>query len=196
MKLSTSLVLSVLALVPGCKRELPANPPPKPEGTFAIPRARGPIKIDGKCGDESWRYAFRSPPFVDSHGHATPHGELRATADDENLYLEVYAADVDIRSHGDVVKLDVGSIHVELTPVGATAPAGVRTAVDTDDLIDDAKGNDEEWVNEVAIPWSLLGSHDVPVRAFRIDVGHNEPPHGMAWPRYAPAMLSFRPDAR
>jgi hypothetical protein len=166
-------------------------------GVAVVPRARGPITIDGKCGEKSWQFAFRSPPFEDATGGINPHAELRATADDANLYLEIYVADVDIESRGDIVKLDVGPLHVDLGPKGAVAPPGVRTAVDCDDTVDNPKDNDEEWVNEVAVPWALLGSHEVAVRALRIDAGRGGPPHAMAWPRSAPMLLKFdAPGAR
>jgi len=195
-RLAASVVAWVLAAgCHGASHPAGTRPPVAPVGTFSVPRAQGPITIDGKCGEKSWQTAFRSPAFIDAQGRRNPSTQLRATADDENLYIEVYVADIDIESKGDVVRLDVGPVHVELTPKGATAPAGVRTAVDTDDTIDNPTDDDEEWVNEVAIPWSLLGSHDVLVRAFRIDVGRVGPPHGLAWPRSAPALLKFDPKA-
>lgn len=167
----------------------------RPQSVLAvsIPRAQGPIVIDGKCcAEQGWQDSFRSPLFEDSLGRTAPFTQLRAAADDDNLYVEVYVADIDIRSKGDVVKLTVGPLLVELTPKGAKAPPGVRTAVDTDDTIDDPTSKDEEWVNEVAIPWSLLGTHEVPVRAFRVDVGAGGPPHALAWPRNGPALFQFK----
>jgi hypothetical protein len=154
------------------------------------------MTIDGKCGEKSWQFAFRSPPFEDARGSINPHAELRATADDQNLYVEVYVADIDMESKGDVVKLDVGPVHVDLGPKGATAPPGVRTAVDSDDTVDNPTDNDEEWVNEIAIPWSMLGGHEVAVRAFRVDVGREGPPHAMAWPARGPALLRYESKPR
>jgi hypothetical protein len=169
-----------------------ADHPAPPVVVVSIPSAAGPIAIDGKCcADPGWRDSFESPLFQDSRGHAAPFTRLRAAADDDNLYVEVYVADADIRSHGDLVRLTVGPVVVELTPKGVRAPPGVRTAVDFDDTIDDTRSNDEEWVNEVAIPWALLGSHEVPVRAFRVDVGVGGPPHALAWPRSGPALFRF-----
>jgi hypothetical protein len=163
-----------------------------PAAVVEIPRAADPITIDGKCcADPGWRESFESPLFQDSRGHTAPFTRLRAAADDVNLYVEVYVADADVRSQGDLVRLTVGPVVVELTPKGGRAPPGVRTAVDTDDIIDDARSNDEEWVNEVAIPWALLGSREVPVRAFRVDVGVGGPPHALAWPPSGPAMFRF-----
>jgi hypothetical protein len=176
----------------GC-RPKDGHPIPATIGVFAIPRAREAIVVDGKCGEESWQTAFRSPSFIDAQGRRNPSAQLRATADNDNLYIEVYVADIDIESAGDVIKLDVGPVQVELTPKGAKAPPGVRTAVDTDDTIDNAKDDDEEWINELAIPWSLLKSYDVPVRVLRIDVGRNGPSHAMAWPRNGLALLRFDP---
>jgi hypothetical protein len=186
-------LLALGAVTLGCHGHGPvADQPSPPAVVVAIPRAPGPIAIDGKCcGDQGWRDSFESPLLQDSRGHTAPFTRLRATADDANLYLEVYVADADIRSHGDLVRLTVGPVVVELTPKGVHAPSGVRTAVDFDDTVDDTRSNDEEWVNEVAIPWALLGSHEVPVRAFRVDVGVGGPPHALAWPRSGPALFRF-----
>ena len=189
------LLLTALAACPCGSHAGGDRPPAAPAGSFSIPRSQGPVIIDGKGDERSWQSAFRSPVFQDTGGRAVPFTELRATADDQFLYLEVYVGDIDIESVGDVVKLDVGPVHVELTPKGATAPAGVRTAVDTEDTVDNPKDMDEEWVNEVAIPWSMLGSHEVPVRALRIDVGHGDRPHALAWPLAAPALLRFDAEA-
>jgi hypothetical protein len=188
-----TLALFIAAGAVGACHKPKNRPPVQPIGQYSIPRTQGVVTIDGKCGERSWQNAFRSPVFEDAQGHTAPHTELRATADDDFLYIEVFVSDIDIESKCDIVKLDVGPVHVDLMPTGAQAPAGVRTAVDVDDTVDNPKDKDEEWVNEVAIPWSLLGGHDVPVRALRIDVGHGESPHGLAWPRTAPALLRFDP---
>jgi hypothetical protein len=149
------------------------------------------ITIDGQPKERSWRSAFRSPVFSDARGKTSPYTELRATADEETLYLEIYVADVDIESAGDKVQVEVGPLQVVVTPKGGSGPPGVRVATDTDDTIDKSDDLDEEWVSEVAIPWNLLHSHAVRVRAFRIDVGHGEPPHALAWPPKAAALLLF-----
>jgi hypothetical protein len=186
-------ILVFLSFFAACHRGEPAakHLPLHPVGAFPVPRARGPIQIDGQCREESWQFAFRSPPFEDANRNINPHAELRATADDDNLYVEVYVADIDIESKGDIVKLEVGPLHFDLMPRGTTAPAGVRTAIDCDDTIDNPGDNDEEWVYELAIPWSMLGTREVPIRALRIDVGRGGPPHAMAWPRSEPTVLRF-----
>jgi hypothetical protein len=187
------LGLALAAAALGCNGHgrVPDQPAP-PAVVVAIPTAPGPIAIDGKsCADLGWRDSFESPLFQDSRGHTAPFTRLRAAADEDNLYVEVYVADADIRSQGDLVRLTLGPVVVELTPKGVRAPPGVRSAVDTDDTIDNARSNDEEWVNEVAIPWALLGSHEVSVRAFRVDVGVGGPPHALAWPRSGPALFRF-----
>jgi hypothetical protein len=185
-------VVIAASMSAGCRSHTTRGPT-APVGEAAIPRVRGPIVIDGKCDEPSWQLAFRSPSFIDAQGRRNPSTQLRATADADNLYIEVFVADVDVESHGDVVKLDAGPVHIEVTPKNVIAPAGVRSALDVDDTIDNPKDDDEEWVGELAIPWSLVGGHDVPVRALRIDVGRNGPPHALAWPRSAPTLLRFDP---
>lgn len=168
----------------------PAAPAIPPTGVFAVPRASEKIVVDGQCTEHSWTFAFRSPAFEDSLKHIAPHTELRATADDDNLYIEIYVADIDVESK-DEIRLEVGPEHIVITPRGVTAPPGITGAVFCDDTIDNPKDSDEEWVSEVSIPWKMLGGHSALVRALRIDVGRGERPHALAWPPLAPALLKF-----
>ena len=186
MLIRSRLAPWALALLSACRCGGAAS-----AGTFDVPRTVDAIVIDGQCTEKSWKSAFLSPLFADSHGATAPFTKLLATADDDTLFLAVYVADIDIESKGDEVRLEVGPLHLVVTPKGGTAPPGVRLAVDTDDTIDDPRDYDEEWVSEIAIPWSLLGTREVPVRAMRVDVGHGEPPHAMAWPPFAKAVLRF-----
>jgi hypothetical protein len=142
--------------------------------TIDVPRGSGAAN--------GWRNAYRSPKFADGQGRTAPHTELRATADDTNLYLLIYVADVDLESNGDKVELDVGPLHLVATPTGGTVPPGVKLNNETEGTIDKPNDLDEEWVSELSIPWSLLGSHEVRIHAERTDVGHGEPPHRLSWP--------------
>lgn len=150
------------------------------------------MTIDGHCREPSWRSAFRSPPFVDAAGDSSPYTELRAVADDTYLYVEVFVADHDIESAGDRIELSVGPLRLTLRPKGTVLPAGIQSGMETDDTIDNPSDLDEEWVNELAIPWSLLGSREVPVRALRIDATQGRPPHALAWPAASPALLRLK----
>jgi hypothetical protein len=156
---------------------------------FEIPRRVDAITVDGKPDEKSWKPAFRSPLFVDAHGHTTPFTQLFATADDDALYLVIYVGDADVRSR-DEMRVDVGPLRIVATPRGATAPSGVTVAVDTDATIDDPNHDDEEWIAEARIPWTLLGTRAPAVRAFRMDVGKQEP-HALAWPPDGRAILRF-----
>jgi hypothetical protein len=146
--------------------------------------------VDGKLLERSWPKAWRSPPFQDAKGSTAPHTELRVVADDANVYVALYVADVDIEASGDSVEVDVGAIHVVVTPRGGTAPPGVRVAADTDDAVDNPNDLDEEWTGEIAIPRSLLAPGEVLVRATRTDVGHQEQPHTLT---ARPATLRLPP---
>jgi hypothetical protein len=197
--LLASLGLTVF-LSPSCRcggaassRAAPVARTPAPTVAFQIPRTVDPIVIDGEGVERSWHNAFRSPPFKDSIGRISPHTELRAVADDDNLYLLVYVGDIDIRSQGDEVTVDVGSLRVVFTPTGGRGPEGVRVTGHTDDTIDKPSSLDEEWIGEAAIPWMLLGTRSPTVHAVRVDVGHDRPVHELAWPAGPPAILQFDP---
>ena len=185
------VLLVAISGVLGCHRgrEKRSDHPSSASPVYDVPRTVDPIAIDGKCLETSWRTAFRSPLFTDSHGRPVPFTQIFATATSDTLYLAVYVGDVDVRTN-DEVRLDVGSLHIVTRPRGAVAPPGVKLAVDTDATIDDPSHDDEEWITEIAIPWSLLGTRTPTIRAFRIDVGHGEP-HALAWPPYSTATLRF-----
>jgi hypothetical protein len=149
--------------------------------------------IDGHLREASWQTgkAFKSPLFADGLGKSAPYTELRATADDNYLYIELYIADLDIESQSDRVDLTVGPLKLVIKPKDSILPPGVKLGLDIDDSIDRPEELDEEWVPEIAIPWALLGSHEVQVRAFRIDGSRGIPPHALAWPPSGPALFRF-----
>jgi hypothetical protein len=77
-----------------------ARAPPRP-GTVHIPRASGPITIDGMQIDQAWVTAVTSPEFVTADG-GSPDPSGKATAkllwDDQYLYVFMNIIDTDIGS--------------------------------------------------------------------------------------------------
>jgi hypothetical protein len=95
--------------------------PPKP-GTIHVPRASGPITIDGFAGDQGWSNALTSPEFVTGDGgsNGDPPGKATAkiTWDDQYLYFFVSIVDPDIvtpyTNHDDSLwKADVIEIFID-----------------------------------------------------------------------------------
>ena len=71
---------------------------PPPPGTVYIPRAAGPIAIDGVASDPGWVGALQSPELVAPEGSPDPIGRATAklTYDDQFLYAFVSITDPDI----------------------------------------------------------------------------------------------------
>lgn len=67
---------------------------------YVIPKASGPITIDGRADEADWKRAKESPAFTDAEGSPAVEGETRARMlwDDENLYVFVSAKDKDVYS--------------------------------------------------------------------------------------------------
>jgi len=82
------------------KLELDLSRAPPPVGTIHIPRASGPITIDGMQIDQAWTTAITSPEFVTADGSPDPNGKATAkmTWDDQFLYLFVSVVDSDVTS--------------------------------------------------------------------------------------------------
>jgi hypothetical protein len=80
--------------------EVDLSKAPPPPGTIYIPRATGPITIDGVASEPSWAAAATSPELVTAEGSADPIGKAIAkmTWDDQNLYVFVTVTDSDIVS--------------------------------------------------------------------------------------------------
>jgi hypothetical protein len=80
---------------------------PPPPGTVYVPRAPGPITIDGAATEPAWGVAVSSPELVTAEGSPEPVGRAmaRLTWDDEYLYAFVSITDSDIwtdyRNHDD-----------------------------------------------------------------------------------------------
>jgi hypothetical protein len=112
---------------------------PAPPGTVYVPRAAGPIAIDGIANDVGWGNAVMSPEFLPAEGGGEPIG--RATAklswDETYLYVFVTIADTDVVSpykqhdesmwKADVVEIFIdadmnrrGYVELQVNPNGAT----------------------------------------------------------------------------
>jgi|GEM_PF-203434 len=102
-----------------------------------IPKAKGPIKIDGVADEPSWKTALASPNFVDAEGGPqTQMTKARLLWDDQALYVFVEVSDTNIRSpykkrddplwKGDVVEMFIdadrngrGYVELQVNPNNA-----------------------------------------------------------------------------
>ena len=145
---------------------------------------------------------------------ARPYSDVRLLFDDEALYVALYAADEDIHATAahdgplwleDAFRLDLemadggvkytlefganGSVTDSVTKPPAAADYGweshARVKVSVDETLNDPRDLDEEWVVEVAVPWSSLGLHGPPaeltVSARRCDTPQNEKRRCATW---------------
>lgn len=179
-----------------------SQPPSGP--VLRVPRAKAPIVIDGEFEDEAWHEPALSGAFLDAEGAAArPHSELRLAWDDSGLYLALYAADENIEEKDPVpdgplwkadafhlvFEVDGEERQLDIAPHGAVTDgvrrgggpvdyawqSGVRVGSDVDGTVNDRTDDDEEWVEEVHVPWAALGvagkvGDHVTVRASRCDV--------------------------
>jgi hypothetical protein len=86
--------------VVAAKLEIDLSRAPPPVGTIHIPRAGGPIIIDGQQTDQGWASSVVSPEFVTADGSPEPSGKATAklTWDDFYLYVFITIADTDVSS--------------------------------------------------------------------------------------------------
>lgn len=152
--------------------------------TLHVPRAAEPIHIDAEFdGKKVWEAdSGHTGDLTDEHGNGmVPFTEAKARWGNGNLYLMLYAGDLDIESR-DAFHLEIGGgdrIHIlDVSVLGGlteavcdadaafpAAPAScdrswhsrATVAVDRDGTIDHLGDNDEEWVVEMAIPLAALG---------------------------------------
>ena len=151
-----------------------------------VPRAHGPIVLDGELGDAAWLAdSARTGDFLAPSGEpGRPHAEARFSWGDDRLYVALYAADSDIRAArvapdgplwlGDTFELTFdspdGQRRIDVAPDGTVTDArrtdgawdyawqsGVQVARDADGTINEPSDEDEEWVLELAIPLRALG---------------------------------------
>ncbi|MDQ3340677.1 MAG: carbohydrate-binding family 9-like protein [Myxococcota bacterium] len=82
------------------KLEVDLSRAPPPVGTIHIPRASGPVTIDGMQIDQPWVTAITSPEFVTADGSPDPSGKATAKLlwDDQYLYVFMNIIDTDIGS--------------------------------------------------------------------------------------------------
>jgi hypothetical protein len=80
--------------------EVDLSKAPPPPGTVYVPRASGPIAIDGIANEPSWQTAVSSPEFATAEGCSESVGKATAklTYDDTNLYVWVSITDTDVYS--------------------------------------------------------------------------------------------------
>ncbi len=73
---------------------------PPPPGTVYVPRAPGPITVDGIASEPAWASATTSPELVTAEGSSDPVGKAIAklTWDDQFLYAFVSITDSDVVS--------------------------------------------------------------------------------------------------
>lgn len=72
----------------------------KPMPSYLVRRAKGPIALDGKDGEEDWKLAPVSPTFEVAEGGPKVEGSARARLlwDDQNLYAFIEVEDSDVHS--------------------------------------------------------------------------------------------------
>ena len=71
---------------------------PAPPGTVYVPRALGPITVDGVALEPAWAAAAASPELVPAEGSGDPVGKATAklTWDDQSLYAFISVTDSDV----------------------------------------------------------------------------------------------------
>ena len=175
-----------------------------------VPHIQGSINLDGDTDDSGWRGpTARTGAFVREDGvtPARPHSEARIVWGDDFLYLNLYAADEDIRVIGqtpDSLSPDEDSFHMVFTdrtsertidvnplgivtdalrPLGSTALADrswnshLHVSHELDGTPNRPGDNDEEWVLEMAIPFESLGLRDKQGDRIGFSVHRCDTPH-------------------
>jgi hypothetical protein len=197
--LSRSILLLAILVLGGCTCGSAAPESAPAPVTYVAARADA-MTIDGELEEPIWTAHEPTARFVDavSGELIPPYTEARAVCDDEALTFAVYAADEDLRSTdrmGAVLHAG-GATHVlEMDPNGALrwhapseppgdAPPGVTSGVDRDGTVDHEDIDDEEWIIEVRVPWSVLGMSgpgELRANFFRRDQPRNSPIRTLAW---------------
>lgn len=180
---------------------------PAPLARVFVPRASGPMKLDGELDENNWREGGRTGPFLDQRREvARPYSEARLLYDDDNLYLGLYAADENITAkvteHDGAVWLDdafsirirpeemASTYQVDVSAAGVVADgvegpnhavdrrwdSGVKFGIDMDGTLNAPEDDDEEWVVEVAVPFSALGVRPVAGAQLRMQLSRCDTP--------------------
>jgi hypothetical protein len=175
-----------------------------------VPHVQGSITLDGDTDDSGWRGpTARTGPFVRDDGvtPAHPHSEARIVWGDGFLYLNLYAADEDIRAIGttpDSLSPEEDSFHLVFTdatleriidvnplgiitdaihPVGSSAlpdlswDSHLHVSHELDGTPNKPHDNDEEWVLEIAIPFESLGITGKPGERLGFAMHRCDTPH-------------------
>jgi hypothetical protein len=151
---TAACALAVGGALASLRKEHARHRPPPLSGANAIelrvPHAQGSIVLDGDTDDPGWQGdVARTGPFVTSAGDgetaARPHTESKIAWGDGYLYVELYAADQDIRASHEVADGPVwesDSFHLvfddgeseysfDLTPLGTLTDGKRPAAVPT-----------------------------------------------------------------
>ncbi|HEX3762284.1 MAG TPA: carbohydrate-binding family 9-like protein [Kofleriaceae bacterium] len=142
---------------------------PPPPGTVHVPRAVGPIAVDGVALEPAWAAAVTSPELVTAEGSADPVGKAAAklTWDDQFLYAFVSVTDSDVvteyKNHddplwkADCVELFIdadgnrrGYIELQVNPSNAT--------FDSWFAVTRAQGGDPSWDSGMQTAVKLRGT--------------------------------------
>lgn len=200
----TVIITVVVACGLAAAARVVMRPSSPPGPTLHVPRATGPIRIDAEFdGKKDWEAdSGHTGDLQDEHGKGmVPFTEVKARWLAGNLYLMLYAGDLDIQS-GDSFHLELGGggrVHViEVSVLGTLVEAvcegdvpfpavpgncdrnwhsRATVAVDRDGTLDQLGDNDEEWVVEMSVPLSAIGLDHaapgtrLPFSVRRCDVG-------------------------
>jgi hypothetical protein len=211
----TSILVLVIiggALGFGVGVKVARNPPEVASPKLVVPRAATPIQVDGEPEDAAWtaKELLRTPAYSER-----PYSDARFTVRDGNLYVLLYAADEDLHaaraSHdqplwgADAMRVVLTPLKggreyvVEVSPAGtitdyaqtANGPpdlaweSGAKVGVDLDGTLDETSDMDEEWVAELSIPLSSLGSLEpartLGLRVERTDLSKGSSGALMSW---------------
>lgn len=193
MNLPRLVIAVYLALLAGCAKSCatPAAPaaPACPVEVLVAPHAVHTPTLDGEGNEHDWLEATPTPAWnAADGGQGRPHSEGRATWNSEALYLLLYAGDEDLEPEDFMGATLTGGngkpVTFAVSPTGKIdGPYGIQAAVDRDGSLSDAGDDDEEWVVEVAVPWSMLGRADeVGVSFLRSDQPKTAERRLLSWP--------------
>ena len=186
--------------------------PPWPGAVEAhVPHLQGMITLDGDADDPGWQGpSMRTGAFVGTDGLSPvhPYSEARILWGNGFLYLNLYAADEDIRALGKTPDslapdedafhlvftdrtteriLDINALGVvtdgirargESTPPDRSWTSEAHVSHELDGTPNKPGDNDEEWVLEVAIPFESLGLSGRAGERIGLSMDRCDTPHG------------------
>ena len=178
-----------------------------------VPRATTPVITDGELDEAVWRgRSGRTGAFLSTDGVAVnPYSEARLSWDEGGLNVALYAADENVVTSGTPDAFELRWVttdgHDETIRVSAGGEIAdregnrredwerlVRRGSDLDGTLDDSRDDDEEWILELAIPYSVLHIRGTPDERVSFSVRRCDTPKGRetvcgAWPRTGQSML-------